>query len=859
MKTKYNSNHTMKKLLPILLFFVTIANGQIVNIPDANFKAKLVALGIDTNSDGNIQNTEALAVTTLNVYQSSISDLTGIEAFTNLTELNCGGNQLTTLNVNALINLTKLYCYSAQLTSINVVGLSNLSILECDGNQLSSINLSGLSSLTRLKCGSNQLTSLNVTGNTLLNYLDFSVNQISTINLSANTGLVTLAANQNNLTALNVTPLINLRTLYCAVNQLTSLNVNTLSQLRYLYCYDNQITSLNVSSLSNLLDLRCHNNQMTTFSVSGLTNLDTLEFGDVNMNPVNVSTLVNLTYLAFHNGLQTSMDFSNLQNMNALLCYSTKLTSIDVSMCSHLNSIYFTENNDLTYVNMKSGRHIFCGINNCPQLDFICANENDISEIVAQVTAMGANNNPNVVVNSYCSFVPGGNYNTINGTILYDLNNNGCGTGDFAAKNLKVNINDGTNQGASFTNSTGNYTFYTGTGNFTLNPILENPSYFNLSPSSALVNFPVQSSLVQTRNFCLTSTGVHPDLEVVLVPVVSRPGFDAFYKLVYRNKGTQVLSGNVNLTFDDTRTDFIISNPTVDNQNGNNLSWNFSNLVPFETRTIYINIHINSPTDIPPVNDGDFLDFIATINPINGDEDPDDNTFVGHFPVVNSMDPNNIMCLEGDLISTTEIGKYLHYFINFENTGSYYAENVVVKTTIDASKYNFNSLQLLDSSNPVYTRINGNTVEFIFQNINLAAASGNPPVGGHGDILFKIKSNSNLVNGDFVSKKADIFFDYNAPITTNDAITTYQLLSNPIEHFDNSIKVFPNPAKSVINIKSDSIIEEIELYDVQGRILERHHDNSKNISLDISNRESGIYFIKIKGENGSKVEKLVKE
>ncbi|HRG19350.1 MAG TPA: T9SS type A sorting domain-containing protein, partial [Flavobacterium lutivivi] len=127
------------------------------------------------------------------------------------------------------------------------------------------------------------------------------------------------------------------------------------------------------------------------------------------------------------------------------------------------------------------------------------------------------------------------------------------------------------------------------------------------------------------------------------------------------------------------------------------------------------------------------------------------------------------------------------------------------------------------------------------------------------DILFKIKSNSNLVNGDFVSKKADIFFDYNAPITTNDAITTYQVLSNPIEHFDNSIKVYPNPAKSVININSESIIEEIELYDIQGRILERHHDNSKNIALDISDRENGIYFIKIKGENGSKAEKLVKE
>lgn len=859
MKTKHNSKHHLKKLLPFLLLFVSIASGQTVTIPDANFKAKLIALGVDTNSDGNIQNTEASSVTSLNLYQSNISDLTGIESFTNLTQLNCSSNALTSLTLTTLTNLSTLYCNSNLLATLDVSGLTALSTIECYGNQLTSINLSGLTGLSILKCNVNSLTSLNVSDCTALTYLDFSQNQISTINLASNSNLITLAGNQNNLTSLNISNLSNLRTLYCAFNQLTSLNVNTLTQLRYLYCYDNQITSLNVSALTNLLDLRCHNNQITNFNVSTLINLDTLEFGDTTMNPVDVSSLVNLTYLAFHNGLQTSMDFSNLQNMNALLCYSTKLTSIDVSMCSHLNSIYFTENADLTYVNMKSGRHIFCGINNCLQLNFICANENDINEIVAQVTAMGANNNPNVVVNSYCSFVPGGNYNTINGTVLYDLDNNGCGTGDFYARNLKMNINDGTNQGATSTNPTGNYTFYTGTGNFTITPILENPSYFNTLPSSSVVNFPIQSSLTQTRNFCLTSTGIHPDLEVVLVPVVSRPGFNAFYKLVYRNKGTQTLSGSIDLTFDDTRTDFLISDPITDNQFGNNLSWNFSNLVPFETRIIYITLYINSPTEVPPVNDGDFLDFTAVINPIAGDEDVDDNTFIAHFPVVNSMDPNNIMCLEGDVVGVNEIGKYLHYFINFENTGSYYAENVVVKTTIDATKYNLNSMQLLDSSNPVYTRINGNTIEFIFKNINLAAASGNPPVGGHGDILFKIKSNSNLVNGDFVSKKADIFFDYNAPITTNDAITTYQTLKNPIQYFDNTIKIYPNPTNSIINISSNTIINEIELYDIQGRILERHLDSSKNITLDISSREVGIYFLKIKGENGSKVEKLVKE
>lgn len=48
----------------LTIFFFATANAQIVNIPDANFKAKLIALGKDTNADGQIQ------VTSLSGYRS---------------------------------------------------------------------------------------------------------------------------------------------------------------------------------------------------------------------------------------------------------------------------------------------------------------------------------------------------------------------------------------------------------------------------------------------------------------------------------------------------------------------------------------------------------------------------------------------------------------------------------------------------------------------------------------------------------------------------------------------------------------------------------------------------------------------
>lgn len=77
--------------------FVCSTIAQNVNIPDANFKARLIALGVDTNGDGGIQMAEAQAVTSLDVSSSSITNMIGIEAFTSLTTLICNNNQLTSL------------------------------------------------------------------------------------------------------------------------------------------------------------------------------------------------------------------------------------------------------------------------------------------------------------------------------------------------------------------------------------------------------------------------------------------------------------------------------------------------------------------------------------------------------------------------------------------------------------------------------------------------------------------------------------------------------------------------------------------------------------------------------------------
>jgi hypothetical protein len=337
----------------------------------------------------------------------------------------------------------------------------------------------------------------------------------------------------------------------------------------------------------------------------------------------------------------------------------------------------------------------------------------------------------------------------------------------------------------------------------------------------------------------------------------ARAGFDASYKIVFKNKGNKMLSGLVTLQFDDNHIDFISSNPMTNDATTNLLTWSYSNLKPFESRSIALLFNINSPTDNPAVNNGDVLNFTAAITPVTGDDLPQDNTFKYNQTVLGLHDPNNIICLQGKIVDPSQIGMYLHYVVNFENTGVSNVENVVVKIEVDTDKYDIHSLQMLNSSHPSSTMISGRTVEFIFKKIFLTAAKGNPKVGGHGDVLFKIKSKNILQKEDVVVKTANIYFDYNFPITTTDFGTVFTTLSNTVFQVDKSISIYPNPVSAVLHIQSNTAIKAIDLYDIQGRVIETTLGNKQ--SLDLSGRQKGVYFLKITTEKGSKIEKVIKE
>ena len=904
-------NMIMRSLFIIILgLFYYSGYAQIINFPDPNFKNALVntkcvdtnedSLGdadVDLNDDGEIDVSEALKVSELNVSNRQISSMRGIENFKNLTllicsynkldtlevqmltklmHLDCGGNQLLSLEIKNLVKLKVLFCYKNGLTELEVKELINLEVLHCSENQITSLEVVGLLNLKELYCGANKLGNLEVKNFLKLEIFDCGENNLTNLDIKGSKNLVTFNCESNQLNMLDIHELNNLNFLNCYENQLTSLEVKNsanllhldcrsnqlstlevqdLKNLEYLICRDNILESLAVQDLKNLEFLDCSLNKLTTLDAKDLPNLEYLSCSDNLINAINVKGAINLYRLDCSGNQLISLDVHNLLNLaylscaknqidsliihdalnlTELNCFLNKLKFLDVTNLNKLKSLNCVQN-QLTHLLVKGAKldqNFEFRFN--PNLNYICCDDNIITDIINKALSYGM---MDIEVNSYCSFTPGGVFYTVAGLNSQDINMNGCDEQDLKISSIKFIITNGNISGTFVANSTGNYTIPFQEGTHTITPILEYPNYFEVSPPSYTITFPNTTDTV-IQNYCITSkNAILRQTNIIVIPLIppARPGFEAKYKIIWQNVGNQIEGGTLNFTYDETLLDYISATQAADQVADGIIKWNFSNLQPFEKREITVTLKVNRPTDTPAVNAGDKLYMTASIL---------DNIFTLENTVVGSYDPNDKTCLQGDRVHPDMIGKYVDYLIRFENTGTYAAENVVVKDIIDTKRYDVSTLQITDASHEVYTRIEGNKVEFIFENIQLPFDDAN----NDGYIAFKIKTLSTLQLGDSLKNLADIYFDYNFPIRTNEAQTTVALPSFT-QDWVSDVNVYPNPVSDIIHLQTEETWTKAEIFDVSGRIMRAESLSSQ--SIDVSTLESGTYFVRLR--NGDRV------
>ena len=337
---------------------------QIVTIPDANFKARLVAGGygtavtlegstiVDANGDGEIQVCEAENVGSVTIDQAEINSIEGILKFKNIQTISFKNNNISqSLDLTSLKRLVYVMLTNNAIPSLKVNGLSKLEYLACNDNNLQVLDVSNLGSLKTVFCQYNSITNLNIQSSRKIEVLHVYNNSISVLNVSHLSELKQLYIQNNELTQLNISGLIKLQGVACYTNQLQSINASGCVNLTDLECSENNLIQLNLTNCSLLSILKCRNNNLATLSFSGLINLSNID------------------------------------------CGANEFTSLDMRDCLVMNLLDVSFSPNLQSLIVKNGSIAPQGVSiyQCPSLTNICCDVEEQSDILSDVQTYGYN------------------------------------------------------------------------------------------------------------------------------------------------------------------------------------------------------------------------------------------------------------------------------------------------------------------------------------------------------------------------------------------------------------------------------------------------------------------------------------
>lgn len=396
------------------------------------------------------------------------------------------------------------------------------------------------------------------------------------------------------------------------------------------------------------------------------------------------------------------------------------------------------------------------------------------------------------------------------------------------------------------------------------------------------------------------------DLNVSLTSNSFRPGQPTYLYLNVINDGCIDTSGQLTLVLDN-QVSYDFASPAPDVINGDTLMWNMTTLVYDST---FFHPYVSVITNFG-VNIGDVLCFDACVYPIIGDADSTNNFKHYCRNVVNSYDPNykdvypQGECFPNYVMSNQE----LTYTVHFQNTGTAPAINVHIMDTLSAD-LDINSIKVIGQNHQglITEVINGNTLDFQFNNINLPDSTSNEPES-HGYVVFEIKPINAIPHDTKVENKVGIYFDYNDPVITNTVFNTFvdsiphqQTVLNEIssisyelngivydssgtyyqemysvdgcdslvvlnltitptgltKSYDHSqIKIYPNPVYDRLSINVPSEIKnfQIAIYNVTGNLMYK----GENITtINISHFSQGVYYIKLWSGKQLIIDRIIK-
>ena len=278
---------------------------------------------------------------------------------------------------------------------------------------------------------------------------------------------------------------------------------------------------------------------------------------------------------------------------------------------------------------------------------------------------------------------------------------------------------------------------------------------------------------------------------------------------------------------------------------------------PLHPGNSHPNAHVEACGDTTNWNPDDVNDFPQD------DADPVVDIYCG--VVTGSYDPND---KTGYPIGQTnqkyiQPNQQLQYVIRFQNTGTDTAFTVVIRDTLDTDLNIFTVTSGVSSHQYDFRMYGPRVLEWTFNNILLPDSTTNSD-GSNGFVTFHVDQVPNLAPGTEITNDADIYFDFNDPITTNTTMhRIFEGFVNVLNIEDltqegKSLLIYPNPTSNIITIQGKEDMRQIfKIFDQMGREVYKGKLNGITTDVYLTNLSKGIYTLKIDGNY--KPAQIVKE
>lgn len=289
----------------------------------------------------------------------------------------------------------------------------------------------------------------------------------------------------------------------------------------------------------------------------------------------------------------------------------------------------------------------------------------------------------------------------------------------------------------------------------------------------------------------------------------------------------------------ENNTELIKSTPNYTSRNGNTLIYEFNSVYVNDDK--FISLDLKYP--IAYFNFDDKPKHTIRVYDYTRDDFSKDNqdTFIQF--ISNSFDPNEKTSIPSG--RTTENLKKVRYNIQFQNEGNDLAYKVVVEDSLFLNMPVY-AFQMVYATHPykVILTPSQNLVTWVFDDINLEPKSKDV-AKSMGYLVFDAYLNTNLRVGDSILNKAFIYFDYNSPIITPNAMVKRVDNASSITRIGNlNIKIYPNPSNTFCTVENyENDLNSIDIYTIEGRIIKSVELEQGLNQIDLNGFSPGVYFL----------------